>query len=386
MKSKDYFAGIFILLSWVFLVLLLWSDADNASLIQSSEAAQTAEIRKFSQALPGYKFRFPEDHYSHNDYKTEWWYYTGHLKDRAGKLFGFELTFFRTGVPITDGVGDSPWALDNVYMTHFALSEISGHKFHHWQKICRPGICAAGADTNSYKVWTENWSVKRQLNTHYLKAEAGACAIDLQLQEGKAPVIQGKNGVSQKASCVGCASHYYSLTRMPASGKITVGGKELEVSGTAWMDHEFGSNQLSAEQIGWDWYSIQLEDNSELMLYVMRTDNGSYDPNSSGTLVNADGKSTYLPLNAYRIQTLSHWDSPHTKARYPARWHVSVPGHKIELDINPQLADQELVSKRGGISYWEGACSVAGKKDGKSIKGEAYVELTGYAGKLNKNI
>jgi predicted secreted hydrolase len=308
------------------------------------------------------------------------------LQSTSGKEFGFELTFFRSGVPLADGVKHGPWVLKNIYMTHLALSDVAGKTFYHDEKICRAGVGSAGAEANTYKVWTENWSVNRDNGQHHLVAKDKDFGIDLQLDEGKSPAIHGENGVSQKASCVGCASHYYSFTRMPASGKVSVRGETIPVKGIAWMDHEFGSNQLTADQVGWDWYSIQLDDNTELMLYVMRLKNGKYDTNSSGTYILADGKTEHLPLKDYKVSSTGTWVSPHTGGKYPSRWHVSVPSKRIELNIEPLLDDQELLSRRGGISYWEGTCKVSGSKDAKSVSGKAYVELTGYSRELNKNI
>lgn len=348
--------------------------------------AELEKQRQFKPALPGYTYSFPADHYSHEEYKTEWWYYTGHLHAKTGEEFGFELTFFRSGIPISDGVKSGPWAIKNMYMGHFAVSDLQNKRFYHQEKTSRAGVASAGASDKTYKVWTENWSASSDAKVHHLKAASKDCALDLQLKEGKQAVIHGKNGVSQKASCVGCASHYYSLTRMPASGKLKVAGKEYEVDGIAWMDHEFGSNQLEADQIGWDWYSIQLDDQTELMLYVMRLKNGKIDSNSSGTFVNKDGTSTQLPLSNYTIEKSASWKSPNTNATYPAKWHVSIAPLKLELDIIPQLAEQELASDHGGISYWEGSCSVNGLSSGKPIKGKAYVELTGYDKDFNRKI
>jgi predicted secreted hydrolase len=342
--------------------------------------------RHFKPALPGYTFSFPADHYSHEEYKTEWWYYTGHLLAKSGEEFGFELTFFRSGVPIADGVSEGPWSLKNMYMGHFAMSDLQNKRFYHLEKMSRGGVASAGASDKKYEVWTENWSAMAEGKDHRLQASSKDCVIDLKLGEGKPPAIHGENGVSQKANCVGCASHYYSLTRMPVSGKIKIADKNFEVDGIAWMDHEFGSNQLGSDQVGWDWYSIQLDDQTELMLYVMRLKNGKVDPNSSGTFIRNNGGTTHLPLSSYKIDKTATWKSPHTNANYPSRWHVSLPSLKLELDIVPQLADQELASENGGISYWEGACTVNGLSSGKPIKGKAYVELTGYDKDFNRKI
>lgn len=345
--------------------------------------------RKFKAALPGYRYHFPADHFSHDEFKTEWWYYTGHLESADKKPFGYELTFFRSGVPISDGVNGGAFELRNVYMAHFALTDVSAKKFYHEEKMSRGGAGAAGASDKEYKVWLENWSALRDPKSgkHILSARSKDCSIKLSLDEGKVPAIHGNQGVSQKASCVGCASHYYSHTRMPAEGEITIGDKKYNVRGSSWMDHEFGSNQLAANQVGWDWFSIQLDDGSDMMLYLMRLKDGTYDPHSSGTFVAADGGVQHLHLSDYKIESSQKWKSPHTGGQYPTSFHVSVPSKQLDLQIEALLQDQELASKdKTGISYWEGACRVKGKRAGAEVRGQAYVEMTGYSEAFNRKI
>lgn len=359
-----------------------------ATLLTPATAAGT---RTFKAALPGYTYKFPQDHYAHEAFKTEWWYYTGHLQGASDKTknYGFELTFFRSGVPIDDGVKSGAWQMQNIYMAHFALSDLSGQQFFHQEKMARAGVSRAGASSKEYRVWLENWSVyyDDRTRTHFLHAKSKDFAINLALQENKPAAIHGQNGVSQKANCLGCASHYYSLSRLPARGQVTVRGQETAVTGTAWMDHEFGSNQLTGDQVGWDWFSIQLDDKSEIMLYVMRLRDKTYDPQSSGTVIAASGKTTHLSLNEYTIDRSQIWTSPHTGGKYPQSFIVKIPSQKLELKIDAALADQELVDdKKSGVSYWEGACQVTGVKADRPIKGRAYVELTGYAKAFDRQI
>ena len=359
-----------------------------STLLTPATEATTPE-RKFKLALPGYRYHFPADHYSHDEFKTEWWYYTGHLESTDKKAFGFELTFFRSGAPISDGVSSGAFALKNVYMAHFALTDVSGKKFFYEEKLSRGGAGSAGASGKDYNVWLENWNVTRDPKTgkHHLVAKSKDCSIDLSLGEAKVPAIHGHQGVSQKASCVGCASHYYSLTRMPADGDVTVGGKNYSVRGAAWMDHEFGSNQLADNQVGWDWFSIQLDDGTDMMLYLMRLKDGTYDAHSSGTFISADGGTQHLKLNDYKIEASKNWKSPHTGGQYPTSFHVTVPSKQLDLQIEAQLQDQELASKdRTGISYWEGACRVSGQHNGAAVRGQAYVEMTGYSAAFNRKI
>jgi predicted secreted hydrolase len=350
-------------------------------------AAPAICARKFKLALPGYKFSFPADHASHDEFKTEWWYYTGHLQSKDSRKFGYELTFFRSAVDIADGVKNSNWKLDNVYMAHFALTDLNGKRFYYDEVLNRPALGLAGAKTDKYEVWNGPWSARLDKNKHLLAAKTKDYAIDLTLVSSKPPVEHGKNGVSQKASCKGCASHYYSLTRMKTDGTVTLNKQEYKVVGNSWMDHEFGSNQLTAEQVGWDWFSIQLEDGIELMLYIMRKADGTIDENSSATVVNPDGKSDHLTRDQFTIKATDYWTSPKTKGKYPSGWEVRIPSWSIDLKVAPELKDQELVTdKTTAVTYWEGACAVTGTRLGRRIEGDAYVELTGYAETFKKKI
>ena len=356
-------------------------------LLLAAWAAPSAPAREFKLALPGYKFSFPADHASHDEFKTEWWYYTGHLRAKDGRKFGYELTFFRSAVDIEDGVKNSNWKLDNVYMAHFALTDLQGKRFYYDEVLNRPALDLAGARTDRYEVWNGPWSAKLDNNKHLLSAKTKDYRINLALVPEKPPVEHGKNGVSQKASCKGCASHYYSLTRMKTTGTVTLNRQTFAVVGSSWMDHEFGSNQLTAEQVGWDWFSVQLNDGCELMLYIMRRSDGSVDENSSATIVHANGKSEHLAKEQFTIKATDFWRSPKTKGKYPSGWDVEIPSRATKLQIRPELKDQELVTdKTTAVTYWEGACSVSGISSGRATTGDAYVELTGYAEIFKKKI
>lgn len=349
-----------------------------------------ADARQFKQAVPGYKYQFPADHGNHKEFKTEWWYYTGHLQATNQKVYGFELTFFRSATPIDDGVKNSPWSVDDLYMAHFAVTEVSGEKYFHKEKFARAGFGGAGADENKLKVWLDDWSAGLEGNTHSIKAMTKEYGVDLQLTPVKPLVVHGKgDGISRKASCAGCASHYYSFTRLTGTGILTIEGVPTKVKVLdAWMDHEFGSNQMTANQVGWDWFSIQLEDGTDVMLYVMRLVNGPADANSSGTIVSPDGRQRHIAVN--RDFTVHHhewWKSPVSGGKYPAGWNIDIPSEYLSLSIKPMYPGQEFVSERpGGVTYWEGACRVEGKRRGKKIKGRSYVELTGYTEPIKQSI
>ena len=203
--------------------------------------------------------------------------------------------------------------------------------------------------------------------------------VDLTLAPTKAAVVHGKNGVSQKAVGEGYASHYYSLTRMKATGSLSWEGRKFEVNGLAWMDHEFGSNQLRDYQVGWDWFSVQLDNQTELMIYIIRHRNGQADPTSSGTLVYSNGISEYLPLDSFKVEALGFWRSKNSGTTYPSEWRLKIPGRQLELKLTPTVKDQELTTKKSTlVNYWEGSVRVSGAFEGKSVKGRGYVELTGY--------
>lgn len=340
---------------------------------------------QYQAALPGYQYQFPRDHASHPDYKTEWWYYTGHLKTTKGKRYGYELTFFRVGndPKVVQPGNTSPWNTNNLYAAHFALSDENSKAFHYSEKLNRAGLNVAGARTDTYYVWNELWLAEQLGNSMIIRADSldGKQEIHLLLTSEKPPVIHGKNGVSQKASCEGCASHYYSLTHLKTEGSLLLDGKAYPVTGLSWMDHEFGSNQLAKNQQGWDWFSVQLNDNTELMLYLLRQDNGHIDPNSSGTVVYADGRSRHLTLKDFTVKNAGPtWTSPASKGTYPIGWKIEVPSEQLTLTVTPAFESQELFTAGStGVSYWEGSSNVTGTKQGHSIQGQAYVEMTGYA-------
>jgi predicted secreted hydrolase len=335
---------------------------------------------EWKQALPPYTFHFPADHASHPDYKLEWWYYTGNLTARDGRRFGYQLTFFRLGVQ-KEPVNPSRWAVRDLYPAHLALTEIDGGKFHSADKLSRAGVGWAGADPQTYHVWNEGWEVRQDAaGRHMLKAADQDFGLELQLTEGKPPVIHGAQGVSQKGSQPGNASHYYSLTRMPTRGTLLLAGQRVEVEGASWMDHEFGTSYLEKGQLGWDWFSIQLEDGSELMLYRFRRQDGAPDRLSSGTLITANGQTTSLKFDEFELTPLQEWRSD-SGANYPIEWRVQLPGRGLELTVRAALANQEMRTEAStGVSYWEGAISVSGTAQGRPVQGRGYLEMTGYAG------
>jgi predicted secreted hydrolase len=338
----------------------------------------------YQLALPGRKLLFPADHFSHPEFRTEWWYYTGHLTSASGKKYGYQVTFFRFG--LRDRQKESkehPIIFTDLYMAHFALSNIAAKKFLFRERVNRGYGDKAGAVTDRYLVWNEDWKVTGDERNHAIQVSDRGTTLKLRLRSLKPPVLHGDKGHSQKGEGEGRASYYYSLTRMSTEGELTIDGKMEKVAGLTWMDHEFGSNQLREDQVGWDWFSIQLDNKTEIMLYLMRRKDGSVDSYSSGTLVGPRGKSTRLAVKDYRVEALDRWKSPKSGAAYPIKWKVSIPSESIELEITPAFDDQELITARSTrVTYWEGAVEVRGTARGKPVSGQGYVEMTGYAGKL----
>ncbi len=338
----------------------------------------------YQLALPGRTLAFPADHYSHPDFKTEWWYYTGHLQSRSGQRYGYQVTFFRFGVRDRHKEMKEPPLFTDLYMAHFALSDIGAKKFTYRERIHRGHGGKAGAATDRYRVWNEGWRVEGDAKTHSIQAKDRGIELRISLRSEKPPALHGENGLSQKGEGKGRASYYYSLTRMQTDGELTIDSKTEQVHGLSWMDHEFGSNQLREDQVGWDWFSLQLDNRTELMLYLIRRGDGSPDPYSSGTLVKADGATKHLGLKDFRVEILDRWKSPKSGANYPMKWKVSVPSEEIALEIDPAFKNQELITSRSTrVTYWEGAAHIRGRVRNQTVSGQGYVEMTGYAGKLN---
>lgn len=337
---------------------------------------------KWKLALPGYKYEFPYEHRSHPNFKIEWWYFSGNVKDESGNKYTFMLTFFRRGLRIqkTPRINKSRWALDNLYFSHFSVYSSKTKKHYFSEKFSRGALGQAGASTERFKVWIDDWKAENVNEKISIFAKKDKLYLDFELEPKKKPVIHGKNGISQKSAGVGQASHYYSFTRLKVNGSLSVEGNRIRVHGTAWMDHEFGSNQLGKEQTGWDWFSIQLSNNTELMLYLMRNKSGSYDFTSSGSLIGSDGSVRHLSLTDFTVKNRSFWKSEKSKALYPIHWEIEIPEYKLKLNIKALNNEQELdTSKSTQIIYWEGGIIVEGFSHGIRVNGVGFVEMTGYA-------
>lgn len=345
-------------------------------------ASVLARQAVWKSAAPGRPITLPADHASHPDYKLEWWYYTGNVDAVDGRRFGYQLTFFRVGVDPAPA-NPSRWAVRDLYMAHLALTDVNGRRYRFSDRMNRAGPGWAGALTEGYRVWNDDWEATLSApHTHRLRAGTREFGIDLTLDEGRPPALNGDRGYSEKGSEAGNASYYYSLTRMPTRGAITIDGRSIQITGASWMDHEFGTNFLETAQVGWDWFSIQLADGRDLMIFQLRRADGSIDPHSGGTLVDADGSVTPITIaSKFTLTPGRVWVSGVSHARYPVAWHVVVPSARLDLDVTAALDDQELRTEHStGVTYWEGAIDARGQSNSRTVSGRGYLEMTGYAG------
>jgi predicted secreted hydrolase len=335
---------------------------------------------QYRTAVPGYRYEFPRDHFNHPEFQTEWWYTTGNLIASDGRHYGFELTFFRQGMDRDPGKKE-PWDVQDLYLAHLALTDLDGGKFYHEERTNRAGPGLAGIDDKHKRIWNGNWEIRWNGEEETLNVVDEKFSLSFSLHSDKPPVIHGENGVSQKAAGAGHASHYISFTRLNTNGTIALAGKSIEVRGTSWMDHEFFTHSMETEQVGWDWLSAQLEDNTELMLYQFRRKDGSTDPFSSGTYVDAQGKSVHLTAADFRLgPTGETWASGVTGAKYPVAWSMEIPKLGLKLAATTRLKSQELAGgSKLAPSYWEGAIAIEGMRGGAGVRGVGYLEMTGYA-------
>jgi predicted secreted hydrolase len=334
-------------------------------------------------SLPGWNYEFPGDHFSHPEFKTEWWYFTGNLRDTDGKRYGYQLTFFRQGIrPLSvRGKTTSRFICDELKFAHFAVSDPNTGRFRFVQKTSRGAFGEAGFAQGDRVAWIDEWSLKLLPDgAMQFGATMKDASLSLTAKPSKRWVIHGENGISQKADGEGRASHYYSGTRLRTHGDLALDGRELAVAGTSWFDQEWATNQLTAEQVGWNWFAIQMSDGSELMLYQMRLRDGTLDPNSSGTIVSNNGQTHHLRRDDYTLTPTRWWKSSATKARYPIAWRLRIPALELDAEITTPLERQEL--ELPPIAYWEGMIDINGTRAGQPIRGEGYMELTGYAGAL----
>jgi len=332
----------------------------------------------FAYAIANKAFEFPRDHGAHPEFRSEWWYFTGNTLSDRGREFGFQLTLFRFALTPQNAVSGSPWRRKNLYMGHFAISDIDRDVFHSFERQSRAALNLAGTQPDPLKLWIRDWSFERidsQAETWRLRARQDGFEIDLVAQAQRPITLQGDNGLSKKNHIAGNASYYYSITRLATAGTISTPQATHVVSGDAWFDHEWSTSALAEGQLGWDWFSLQLDDQREIMFYQIRDNDGRRDDASHGVIVSPDGGKIILNADDLKFRVEKYWHSKESGARYPAKWLIEIPDQQLRLSITPRISDQEW---RKNFTYWEGSVDVSGASNGRDIRGKGYVELVGY--------
>jgi predicted secreted hydrolase len=349
----------------------------------SAFAAGGEDAAGWRRAEPGWKFDWPRDHAVHRDFKTEWWYFTGNLRAADGRRFGYQVTFFRQGIraPGERAAVQSRFVVDDLKFGHFTITDVGAKQFHFSQKLLRGAFGEAGFGDVKKLTWLGGWSLALDADgAMRLRASDGGRSLDLHLESTKPWALHGDAGLSTKADVSGHASQYYSGTRMRSRGNLQIAGPHLAVEGESWFDHEWATNQLAPGQSGWDWFSVQLDDGSELMIYRLRKKDGSVDGASSGSFVAKDGTVRHLRLGELRMTPVKFWQSTKTGGRYPIAWRVEVPSLSLAIDVTTPVETQELALDP--VAYWEGLIDVRGTREGRVVNGHGYLELTGYAGEV----
>jgi predicted secreted hydrolase len=346
------------------------------------ELAPAAPRAAFARATTARDMQLPRDHGPHFEYETEWWYYTGNLAAEDGRLFGFQLTFFRRGLSPGAPPAGPGLSTNQVYFAHLALTDVAARRHVFFERWSRGAAGLAGATGGPFRVWLEDWradGVSADGSSVRIRANDGVFGVDLDLTATKPLVRHGERGLSAKSAEAGNASYYVGYTRMIAGGRVSAGGPPLAARGTAWFDHEWSTSALGPGAIGWDWFSLQLSDERELMFFQIRREDGTVEPVSGGTLVEPDGRTRRLGASMVRVDVLDRWTSPESGAVYPVRWRIVSVEAGLDLEVDRRLDTQEL---RTSFTYWEGAASLRGTSLGRAVLGSGYVEMTGYAASM----
>ncbi|HBG06486.1 MAG: hydrolase [Geobacteraceae bacterium GWC2_58_44] len=366
----------------VIVIPLLYFAGRSGKVPEQRKALSVTEVlggtaaHGFARAIEPHRFAFPEDHGPHPGFRNEWWYFTGNLKSSQGRRFGYQLTFFRVALTPQPAARSSAWGSNEVFMAHFAVTDVEGKRFRYAERFSRAALGLAGAGGRPVAIRLEDWSAQESSARPWsvkLTAVDADMAIELDLRSLKREILNGEAGLSRKSGTPGNASYYYSLPRMETSGTIRAGKESFRVTGLSWLDREWSTSALERDQVGWDWFALQLDDGRDIMFYRLRRRDGSSDPFSSGTLVAADGSSRHLGRDEVQMEITRWWTSPATGARYPSVWRMRIPSQGIDLEITPRLAAQELVT---GFRYWEGAVALQGLAG--TAGGSGYLEMTGY--------
>ena len=388
--------------------VLSWSlfsdpEPEIEATISAAQALSGGDTEGYTQALGPREFVFPDDHGAHPGFKTEWWYYTGNLFTEEGRQFGYQFTIFRNQLSPSgedfvrinqkesaqmnlelNSANDSEWSTNQLYLAHFAISDVSKRDHVFNERYSRGTAGLAGASVDPYRIWLEDWEITRVTDLKAtderfpvrIKAEmSDGTALEVVLNPQKPLVLQGEEGYDKKGGEDGNASYYISFTRMQTEGLLKKDGESLAVSGLSWMDHEWSTSALDSGQTGWDWFSIQLSNGYELMYYQIRNADPELAPQTTGSLIAPNGQKRDLGQGEVQLEVLEYWTSPHTGARYPLQWTLGIPSEELKVDVATVFDDQEMTVS---VQYYEGALHVSGKFRDEAIDGNGYIEMTGY--------
>ena len=351
--------------------------------------ALSSDTSGYARASAPRPFRFPEDHGPHPDFRTEWWYYTGNLEGPGGRRFAYQLTIFRNALA-PPRPGDvravsfdsaATWSTRQVYMGHFALTDAEAGEHVAFERFSRGAAGLAGAQSEPFHVWLEDWQIHGLpgADSVAITARSADYGLDLVLARAKPILLQGEEGLDVKGPEPGNASYYFSMTRLRTAGTIIANGASYPVTGWSWLDREWSTSALSEDLVGWDWFSLQLGEDVELMYYRLRRHDGTTSPYSSGAISDANGEARILSAGDARVKVADTWTSRATGISYPSGWTLEVPSAETVLDLEPLVADQELDVT---VRYWEGAVRVSGTYQGREVDGWGFVEMTGYGDEM----
>ncbi len=362
-----------VLLSIIGLLAGCGNEPEDPSAVDVQAALGDSDTSGYERAYAPRSFQFPQDHGPHPNFRNEWWYVTGNLIAENDRRFGYQLTLFRIAVSPNDPPTDSPWRTRQVYMGHFALTDVERGEHRAFERFARGAVGLAGARGQPFRVWLEDWELAGSGDATFpmsLRAQEEGIGLALTLENERNPVLQGDRGLSRKSGEPGNASYYYSYTRLPTFGRITLGNDILNVVGSSWLDREWSTSALGAEQTGWDWFALQLDDGRDLMFYRLRRRGGGTDRHSQGVLVGPDGTTRHLDHEDVLLEPLEFWTSPETGDRYPSAWRLTIPAESLVLRVTAVVDDQEMTLT---VRYWEGAVDVEG-----DATGQGYLEMTRY--------
>jgi predicted secreted hydrolase len=365
------------------------NESEISASVSVAEAMGGGSSEGYLSATGPREFVFPDDHGPHPGFRTEWWYYTGNVFTEEGRQFGYQFTIFRSQLnpPDSGEVGTaqgSDWNTDQLYLGHFAISDVEEENHVFDERYSRGAAGLAGAQVEPYEVWLEDWTIERidtqnsddkNFPVRIAATMENGSAINFEITPDKPLTLQGEEGFDKKGPEEGNASYYLSFTRMDTEGTVTLDGREFEVDGQSWMDHEWSTSALDREQEGWDWFSLQLSNGFDLMYYQLRNRDGSVSTFTTGSLIGPNGEKTTITPEDVNLEVRNRWESQHCGANYPTEWVMEIPGQNVRLELATLFDDQEMdVSVR----YYEGTLDVDGTMNGEEISGQGFIEMTGY--------